>query len=351
MRAAKHAWILTVRSGICLVSPARPTTHMPGQCRSSRSCVRIPSPGLYVASVGHFCHAPGSPLSTTLPELPEELRAASGALSRIGVRAESNAWTLLQHVENESSIGPVAAWKKAAGCAGDVVERLLLWHAARHALPQLPSLPIESEVRAQLERDLRELHAPHASVATGSYQFVRAAKIATLRRFSAGPMEWELGGIPRSCVLKANFPDSLRLLSFVALRLGGWAPCFFMHVAPAPRNRGLTVPKLVMRAYYRMARSLQLQPAVRALMAHAWFHDPAAVRDYPHLQVLNQPYIEDGGLVVTLDTAPASSGVLEGNEQRKSDYLAGKVTYRYGLAVWPRAAAIRWAEAHPEYAS
>jgi hypothetical protein len=288
---------------------------------------------------------------TTFAGLPEELSAASNALSRLGVRAESEAWTLLQQVESEASIGPVGAVKEAAGCTGDAVERLLLWHAARHAMAQLPALAVDSMVRAQLHQDLRELHASRVAVASGSYQFVRAAKMATLRRFPAGPMEWELGGIPRSCLLKADFADSVRLLSFIAHRIGGWAPCFLMHVAPAPRNRGLTVPKMVMRAYYRMARSLQLQPGVRALMAHAWFHDPAAVREYPHLRVLNEPYTEHGGLIVTLEAAPASSGVIEGNHQRKSDYLAGKVVYRYGLALWPREAAIRWAEAHPQYAS
>ncbi|HTL21052.1 MAG TPA: hypothetical protein VL220_10075 [Steroidobacteraceae bacterium] len=290
-------------------------------------------------------------LSTTIPgDLPEALREASRDLDRIGISAEADAWTLLQRVENETSVGPVAALKESAGLDGDVLERLLIWHAARHAVSELASLPVENTVRAQLDRDLRQLHASNVSIVIGSYQFVRAAKMATLRRFSAGPMEWEIGGIPRSSVLKADFPDNLRLLAFVTFQLGGWAPCFFMHVAPTPRNRGLTVPKLVMRAYYRMARSLQLQPTVRALMAHAWFHDPAAVRDYPHLQVLNQPYVEHGGLITTLDAAPPSSGVLEGNHQRKADYIAGKVVYRYGLALWPRAAAIRWADAHPEYA-
>ena len=99
-----------------------------------------------------------------------------------------------------------------------------------------------------------------------------------------------------------------------------------------------------------MARSLALQPGVRALLAHAWFHDPAAVRDQPHLEVLSRPYLEHGGLIVPLAPAPATSGVLEGNAQRRADYLAGKVEYRYGFAIWPRAAAIRWANAHPELA-
>ena len=286
---------------------------------------------------------------TSAAELPEALRAASAALHGIGVCAEGEAWKLLQQVDKAPSVEAVASLKRASGLEGDAVERLLLWHAARRAVLEVPSLPVEEKVRVQLGQDLPELHAITASVATGTYQFIRAAKIATLRRFVAGPMEWEVDGIPRSFVLQADFPENLRLLAFVTLRLGGWAPCFFMHVAPAPRNRGLSVPKQVLRAYYRMARSLKLQPTVRALVAHAWFHDPAALRDHPHLQVLNQPYLEHGGLIVRLNPAPPSSGVLEGNSRRKADYVSGRIVYRYGLAIWPRAAAIRWADAHPEY--
>jgi hypothetical protein len=289
-------------------------------------------------------------LATTSIGLPQALSRANEALNRIGVHAEREAWSLLRQIENEANAEAVMVLKSRAGLAGDCLERLLIWHAAREAASRLHSVAVENKVRAQLDQDLHELYATSVPLAADSYPFVRAAKMATLRRFSAGPMEWEIGGIPRSSLLKAGFPDNLRLLAFVLLRLRGWAPCFFMHVAPTPRNRGLTVPKLVMRAYYRMARSMQLQPPVRALMAHAWFHDPMAVRDYPHLMVLNEPYVEHGGLIVTLDEAPVSSGVLEGNRQRKTDYLAGKLAYRYGLALWPRAAAIRWADAHPEYA-
>jgi hypothetical protein len=85
-------------------------------------------------------------------------------------------------------------------------------------------------------------------------------------------------------------------------------------------------------------------------VGHAWFHDSAAVRDHPHLEVLNEPYVNHGGLTVLLSVAPVSSGVLEGNAPRKVDYLAGRLRYRYGLAMWPRNAAISWADAHPELA-
>jgi hypothetical protein len=282
-------------------------------------------------------------------ETPETLHRADSALRRVGTHAEDVAWTFLHGVhEDEADLAPVIALKKEIGLEGDEVERLLLWHAERQALPRVPFLPVDKSVRERLDRDLSQLHTMNVSMAAGSYQFNRAAKIATLRRFPAGPMEWELSGIPRSFFLQASFPANLRLLAFTIFRMGGRAPCFFMHLAPAPRNRALSAPKEVLRAYYRMARSLQLQPQVRGLVGHAWFHDPAAVRDYPHLEVLSRPYVNEGGLITLLQPAPPSSGVLEGNAQRRADYLAGKVLYKYGLAIWPRDAAIRWADTHPE---
>ena len=281
------------------------------------------------------------PLSS---EVPEALQQADFALSRMGTRAEDVAWSLLS---NPSNVEQVTTLKKQAELEGDALERLLFWHAARQALPRVSSLPIEKSVRRRLDQDLRQLHTMNPSMVAGSYHFDRAAKIATLQRFPAGPMEWELSGIPKTYFRQAAFPDNLRLLQFVISRLRGLAPCFFMHVAPAPRNRSLSVPKEVLRSYYRMARSLQLQPGVRALLAHAWFHDPAAVRDSPHLAVLNEPYLH-GGLITLLGQASPSSGVLAGNAQRSADYQAGKLEYKYGFAVWPRDAAIRWADAHPE---
>jgi hypothetical protein len=285
---------------------------------------------------------------SSLSEIPEALQGAESALQRIGVRVEEVAWTILHGVrDDEASIGPVAALKKESGMGGDELERLLLWHATLQSLPRVASLPVDKSVRERLDQDLRQLHNMNISMAAGSYHFNRAAKMATLRRFPAGPMEWELSGIPRSYFLKAAFPANLHFLAFVTFRLGGRAPCFFMHVAPAPRNRALSMPKQVLQSYYRMARSLQLQPNVLGLLAHAWFHDPAAVRDYPHLEALNQPYAHHGGLIVLLGPAPPSSGVLEGNAQRRADYMTGRVQYNYGFAIWPRDAAIRWANANP----
>jgi hypothetical protein len=283
--------------------------------------------------------------------IPETLESADRALRDLGRPAEAIAWELLAGVrEDEASMLPIEKLKADSRLQGDAVERLLVFYASRQALQVLPTQPVVESVRARLGQDLNQLHELNTSLEVGSYPFNRAAKVATLRRFPAGPMEWEISGIPRSYFLQAKFPANLRFLAFAMFRLRGLAPCFFMHVAPTPRNRALSIPKEVLRAYYRMARSMEMQPQILGLLAHAWFHDPAVIRDNPHLEVLSQPYLRHGGLITVLAPAPATSGVLIGDAQRRADYVEGKIQYRYGFAIWPRAAAIEWADAHPEFA-
>lgn len=281
--------------------------------------------------------------------IPETLERLDQILRRAGRSADSEAWHLLDQVnEDEASTASLRKLKVDASIEGDELERLLLWYATRQALNRTATLPISASVRTRLEQDLLHLPTISSSLEAGSYAFNRAAKLATLRRFPAGPMEWEVSGIPRSYFLQAEFPANIRFLAFAMFRLRGLTPCFFMHVAPAPRNRALSIPKEVLRAYYRMVRSMELQPEIRGLLAHAWFHDPAAVRDNPQLEILNRPYLNHGGLITLLAPAPPSSGVVVGSVQRRADYETGKIQYHYGFAVWPRAAAVRWATGHKE---
>ena len=123
-------------------------------------------------------------------EMPEALHGADAALRRIGMRAEDVAWTLLRGFGAPGRVLCSRALKKEAGLEGDEMERLLLWIAARQALPRVASLPVARAVRDRWRRTSRLLH-PERSMAAGSYHFDRAAKLATLRRFPAGPMEWE----------------------------------------------------------------------------------------------------------------------------------------------------------------
>ena len=289
--------------------------------------------------------------------MPAELIPAAQALSRIGSPAPRIAWQTMSAVDDSlESVAPITRLKVSAGIGGDSVERLLIWQAAQEALPRIDSLPLDISARVRLADELCHYHACRGSLdAAGGYPFLRAAKMATLRLFPAGALDWVISGIPRSWIFEAakqsTIPEAAGLLWSIATRLGGLSPCFFLHAAPAPKNRALTIEKEALKAYHRVARCLELQPRIRGVIGHAWFFDPAAVRDQPHLEPLSRPFLKEGGTIATLGPAPSESWVLEGNATRKREYLAGTLQYRYGLAIWPREAALRWAKARPELAA
>lgn len=279
------------------------------------------------------------------PEVSEFLKSSAAPCARL----------VAEVTETPESQAAVKALREQARAAGieveaDAFERALLRSAAAEFEPRIASLPIHESVRKLLRDEYRFYTGPGRGtlVETGSYLFVTACKTISLRRFPAGPMDWEVSGFPRSWLLTVRKPDLPRLAWYLAVRSGGFRPMFFMHIARRPKNRGLLIEKEVLKAYYRMARSLELQPSIRAILASAWFHDPEAVAENPHLAWLNRPYRAEGGIIVTAGPAPVDAGFLEHNIGRKEQFESGHLHYRIGIALWPRDAAIDWARRHPE---
>jgi hypothetical protein len=252
--------------------------------------------------------------------------------------------------EDPESHTPALALKDGARRAGieleaDGFERALLRYAAVETSPRIVSLPVQESVKMLMQNEFKyyTTMAGRDALEFGSYLFVTGCKVISLRRFAAGPMDWEISGFPGSWLFKVGISDLARLFRFLSMRMGGFKPVFFMHVARRPKNRGLLLEKEVLRAYYRIARSLELQRSIKGIVAAAWFHDPAAVADNPHLAWLNRPYLEAGGLIVNMEAAEATAGFMEHNAQRKEEFKSGKLRYRIGVAMWPREAAIDWA--------
>jgi hypothetical protein len=257
--------------------------------------------------------------------------------------------------ENPKSHAPARALKEKARRARielevGAFERALLRYAALETSSRIDGLPVHESVKALMRNEFAYYAKPAGGdpLEIGSYQFVTGCKVISLRRFAAGPMDWEISGFPRSWLFQVGLSDLPRVLWFLSMRMGGFKPMFFMHVARRPKNRGLLLEKEVLRSYYRMARSLELQESIKGIMADAWFHDPAAVAANPHLACLNRPYLEEGGLIVTRGPAQATAGFLEHNIQRKDEFESGRLRYRIGVALWPRKAAIDWARRRPD---
>lgn len=138
----------------------------------------------------------------------------------------------------------------------------------------------------------------------------RHASSARCAGFQRALWNWVVSGVPRSCFLKAPLRDLPRFVSFIFKEFGGLKPAFYVHIARPPRNRALIIEKEVRRAYYRMAQSLVLQPAVKRIMCATWLHDPAAIDMYPYISALNESYLRFGGRLVTNLGPPSVSSVF-----------------------------------------
>ena len=233
---------------------------------------------------------------------------------------------------------------------GGAFERLVILREHQRTLPRIAALPVSDEVKRLLCDECRYVAAPPrtASFDAAKGSFVACCEVATLRRFPAGQLHWNLSGLPRSWVLKVKGRERLTLLSWIVGKLHGFAPVFFPHLNAHRKNRWVLTEEESNRSYYRMAQSLVQQPGVKGLVASSWLHSPDTFVASPHLAWMNRTFIENGGLVVVMGPADPGCGVLSRSPERKKLYNAGLFTPTTGLVIWPRREMIAWAQRHPE---
>ena len=294
-----------------------------------------------------------------LLNLPPELQEIESALRSSGRKPE-DLIALIQSVGDQpSTVAPVLSLKQSiqsAGvdCEGDRFERVLLAYAMTQSEPRIDRAPVHESVKPLIRREFQRLleASPGAPpVLAGTDPFIAASKIATLRRFPSGPMDWVVSGMPRSWFAKLGAANLIPAVRFIVFEFGGIKPAFYIHIAHPPRNRSLILRNEVRKSYYRMACSLALQPEIKGIMCASWFFDPEARKDAPHLAWINEPFLEFGGRIVAiLGPAPVESGFLKFNPERREQFERGELNLRTTLAMWPRKAALAWAAAHPDLA-
>jgi hypothetical protein len=287
-----------------------------------------------------------------------DLGDAAEALNRAAV-PDSRASLLVHSVTPLGpSQEPIRALVAELGSSGlDVtsaaVERCLLIRTALGSLSTLPALQVCESVKVMFCEELQSWAclADHekAGFRIGTSRFVDMSQIASLRRFPAGQFDWVRAGLPLSYLLSVTPRALPQALYVTALKLRGRAPMFFTHFGYRRLGQGLSELE-ANRSYYRMARSMELQPDIKGLVASSWFRSPDTHRVSPHLAWVNTVVVENGGFAAVRGKADVNCGVFVRSQTRRRLYERGEFTPTIGLVLWPRRAMLQWAAAHPELA-
>ena len=281
--------------------------------------------------------------------------AISRALADARVDDERIYALLSAITENPASLAPLKALRDSLRLpdesAARAFERTILLRAMRVSAQRLDSYPVHASVRRLYLEELRSAESPTPAAMSrfdlSKNIFVSLAKIATLRRFPAGQMTWEVSGIPRSWLPKVpvgSLPQVVRYL----LKLGGLGPAFVPHLNATRKDRAALLERETNRSWYRMAQSMKLQPQIRGLVASSWLHSPDTMRVSPHMTVLSRTLLDNGALVVRHHAADLDCGVFYRSPERKKLYEEGQFLPTHGLVIWPRKEMLAWADAHPE---
>ena len=235
--------------------------------------------------------------------------------------------------------------------APGALERFVLGHAALRWEDALRCAPVPTTVKCLTFTGLARLADDRSVLDVSTTRFVALCKLATQRRFAAGQFDWERSGLPRSWLPRVRPVSALiRLLTMAAAEWRAFAPAFFVHM-PVTRPLHALFEREGLRAYFRMAQAMALQPEIKALIASAWLHSPATFEVSPHLAWLNKTFAEHGAVIATMGAASPDCGVLEKSVERQRAFSEGRFKPTLGLIVWNRRDMLTWAAGHPELGS
>jgi hypothetical protein len=270
----------------------------------------------------------------------------------------SNAFEILREVADDASSRldllklPNLVGSDVGSVSPRTLSRYLLLRSAESALPLVAALPVDDAIKSLIYREFEFFATPgrgfEALFDLTNYSFTAMAKIATLRRFPAGQLDWEVSGLPRSWLLKVPRKKVPGLLNFVVVHMKGFSPAFFTHVARHRPGRLVVLEKEFKKSYYRIVKSMELQPAVKGILSSSWFYSPEIGRVSPHLDWMPRFFERNGGWVSTMGTAPHNSGVFSRSPERMKSFEDKEFTPKLGLVLWPRRAALEWTRRHEE---
>jgi hypothetical protein len=174
------------------------------------------------------------------------------------------------------------------------------------------------------------------------------ALFASLRAYFRVGLFWtERTGIPRRWIVQARSSERLRLVRYIATRLGGFKPVWETHMPKQPPGVHLTEAAFV-GSHVEIARALERHPKIRGIASTSWFYDPEIAVVSPHLAFIHELLAANDCFVFEVPCdEPMRENALHGSRARQVAHAAGTYRPRAFARVWSRDALLRWAKRQP----
>jgi len=279
-----------------------------------------------------------------------EMKAVAEVLARAGhdERAVVNAvQSTARQKYAEAVWEPLLEACVRAGFSEDAIalQRWALLQTIKWFVDRVPSCPVAEAVKDLLLEEYCYVARPGKGFrnvfSLRGNGFRAFCQLAILERFPAGQSHWIVDGFPRSWIAKAPLADVPRLAFFLTVRMKGVRPYFVGH--RAPRWPPVVLEREAEKSLCLIAKSMELQPAIRGFMGSSWLNDPALAAISPHLGWIAAQGLDNGALLTTVGPSPDDAGFLSGNDRRRQLYESGEWRPQVGVKLWPRQAMIAWA--------
>jgi len=270
---------------------------------------------------------------------------------RLAGQAIDAAAELTKGTAKRESSRHLAALAPATAVEAQTLGRWLLLRAALSALPGIPSWRVSEPVKRLWADDVLFYAKPAGDpsiFAVDNVRFQEMARIVTLRRWPAGQFHGEIAALPRSYALHTSVRLWPKLFATLAFELRGFGPLVETHLNVRRKNRLFMTESEGMRSYYRLARSIELRPEIKGLLAGSWLYCASTAEITPHLAWLRGFFLKNGAFAAAIGPAPTDSGFLIGGEKRRQAYEEGLYRPTLTYILWPRKKMLEWAEQFPE---
>lgn len=258
--------------------------------------------------------------------------------------------------ETEDEFRRIAAGLPSdAAAAGVRVEHYAALAALTVAAPLVNAARVPNCVKrlyAQLAREIaaRAGHwESHFDVA--SWRFNDLAHLASARRFPAGDLDFQ--ACPRLpanhalCIHPLDLPGFFAELAFA---VGGMGPVMSLHFHYARPNPLVAAQIEFERSLWRVAKAMDLDPRVKALISNSWFHSARVAETFPRLAWMRDVFTAGGAYAVDMEPGRASD-IGYNSARRRQLHEEGKFLPRQTLILWPRDDFLRWAVSRPDLAA